>query len=94
MPAKCNIYFAIVAVKNILWYSLFFLRLRCYEYKEQNMALARCCPFISHLGNQLYFNEKGIKVLFTLSAGFPENSYLLFVPSSGCASEHFKIQQE
>ena len=58
------------------------------------MALAGCSPSVHDMGNQLYFNEKGIKVLFSLSTGFDQDTYFFFVPVTIRAAKSVKVQQE
>jgi hypothetical protein len=56
------------------------------------MALAGCCSFIPDMGHQLYPYEKRAAILFSLSAGFPQNTYFIFMPFACRTAQSSKIQ--
>jgi hypothetical protein len=55
------------------------------------MALAGCCSSIADMGHQLYSDEKGAEVFFSLSAGFPQDTYFICMPVTCRTAQSFKI---
>jgi hypothetical protein len=56
------------------------------------MALAGCSSFIHNMGHQLYSDEKGAAVIFSVSAGFPQNIDCILM-SVACGIAHYlKVQ--
>jgi hypothetical protein len=56
------------------------------------LALAGSRSSIHDMGYQLYSDEKGAEVFFTLSAGFPQNTYFISMPLTSVAAQSSKNQ--